>query len=1065
MMKKIKSLTGRFGSFGSALTVLAVILALSSCRRDFDLDKRFPEWLGTSIYETLYQGFDAEDEDGVTKHYNFKYYAALIDSLGYKNVLARTGSKTLFVADDEAFERFLAKCPLAGNRKVEFKDLTKAQMKMILYGSMIENVYQVAALSNSEGPTIGTTMRRMTTSSIYDTIRVLYPKDMPATKYWDRYRDEPAGIVIFEDGTKKPMLVFTNAYLKYKGIKDDDYDFLFNQGQYPLSNPSGKPARQGNEASINGTKIKIQNKKCFNGFIHVMEDVIYLLPSMSEYLANSDTTASPRNTSIIWSSILDRFSAPYFVKSTGGSTVFPVAGATTSSTHLKEIKRLLGKEIEKTDALQAALDAHPDSVFTKMYLSKRHQGSYSSEDMLTREPIGTNELARSSLLKFDPGWNSYFVKVTSDANQDMQQNMSVMIVPTDSAVMAWWLSEANKDMREKYGIAKYKTTPPTTPSQVAEDMTGIDINVIVKLVNNNMLTSLASSVPSKFKDIMNDAQDPMFEDVEQAKRDISRVVMCCNGAIYFTDYINTPTTYKSVAYPALVNERLKVLDWAVEDENMGFCYYLNSMSATYSLFLPEINVSDTLPADLRNKLLWVDPVSFALERHKTATSSATQGSLKMVAFGFDEKKQVPTADIYNYDGTAIGDLVASGLTTDAKTSIDFIHNRLADLLDYHIVTTTAADRKGVETDVVDKTKYAYFRTKGGGAVRFKKGNVDPTDKTQWDQLEIAGGWQIETGQKITIKNRYDMIETARGNGITYIIDQPIMSSHKSVYDILSDSATYPEFNRFYKLMYYADFFGDYSNGYDHGSDYIMPYFSTFNYTLYIPTSASVQDLIDTHKIGDPQALRAYKIYWDSIASDLFDITYALDEDAAKAAWRDSMLVFSKNYRGGTAIEHVDSVFADSVMASQGTTQVDNSKFEENFFDVEMNKTKNFIRYHIQDNSVYINAEFNRGSIDYQTAFMRESDKQFVKIHAVSDNDGIELTDAKKPTGNVRHVKTDVEKYYNIMCREYQMGVGFDLDASKSKGNVTDVSNARIETSSYAVIHLIDGPLCNGELDF
>ena len=1047
-MKKIKSLTGRFGSFGSALTVLAMILALSSCRRDFDLDKRFPEWLGTSIYETLYQGFDAEDENGVKKHYDFKYYAALIDSLGYKNVLAKTGSKTLFVADDEAFERFLEKCPLAGYRKVEFKNLTKAQMKMILYGSMIDNVYQVAALSNSEGPTIGTTMRRMTTSSIYDSIRVIYPEDMPATDYWNRYRNEPAGMVIFEDGSKKPMVVFSNAYLKYKGIKDDDYDFLFNQGQYPLSNPTGKPSRRDNEASINGTRIMIPNKKCFNGFIHVMEDVIYLLPSMAEYLANSDTTASPRNTSIIWSSILDRFSAPYFVKGQG-TGMFPVAGLTTSKTHVDEIKRLMGKnEIEKSDALIAAMAAHPDSVFTKMYLSKRHQGS---EDVLNKKPIGGGTLATSSLLKFDPGWNTYYVKVTSDADKDMQQNMGVMIVPTDSAIMAWWLSPANTDMRNKYGIAKYKTVLPSTPREVAEDMSAIDMNVIVKLVNNNMLTSMASSVPSKFKDVMNDAQDPLFEDVEQAKRDISKVVICCNGAIYFTDYINTPTTYRSVAYPALVNEKLKVVDWAVEDETMGFCYYLNSMSAVYSLFLPEINVSDTLPADLRNKLLWVDPVSFALERHG--------GKRKIIAFGYDDSKQALNASIYEYDGNTIGDVVTSGIT-----STDFMRNRLSDLLDYHIVVTTSADKKGVETDVVDQSKYAYFRTKSGGAVRFKKGAVDP--KTQFDQMEVAGGWQIENYQTIKILNRYDMIETARGNGVTYVIDGPLETAHSSVYDILSDSANYPEFNRFYKLMLATEFFGDYSNGYDHGSTYIMPYFSTFNYTLYIPTSASVQALIDNKTVRDPGDIKAFKTYWDSIATQLFEVTYAANEDVAKATWKDSMLTFSKNYRGAAAIERVDSVFADSVSASMGQEHVDNSRFEQYFFNVEMNKIKNFIRYHIQDNSVFINAEFNRGGAYYQTAYMRESDKKYVRLHAESDNDGIELIDAKEPTGNVRHVKTDDAKYYNIMCREYQMGKSLtSLKAEDSKGDITDVSTSRIETSSFAVIHLIDGPLCNGEVNF
>ena len=94
--------------------------------------------------------------------------------------------------------------------------------------------------------------------------------------------------------------------------------------------------------------------------------------------------------------------------------------------------------------------------------------------------------------------------------------------------------------------------------------------------------------------------------------------------------------------------------------------------------------------------------------------------------------------------------------------------------------------------------------------------------------------------------------------------------------------------------------------------------------------------------------------------------------------------------------------------------------------------------------------------------MRESDKQFVRLHVVSDNDGIVLTDANN---NVRNVKTDDAKYYNIMCREYQIAKGFDLSTDASKGNITDVASARIETSSYAVIHLIDGPLCNGEDNF
>ena len=435
-MKENKSLkTSRTGLFGSVLTVLAITMALSSCRPDFDLDKRFPEWLGTSIYETLKQGFDGR---------TFKYYVAIIDSLGEKNVLAKTGSRTLFVADDEAFERFLNKCPLAGNRKIEFKDLTKAQMKMILYGSMLKNVYQVAALSNTPGddtsdePKTGDCMRRTTYASPYDTVRIVLPSDMPSTEYWSYLKNDPAraaGIVCFEDGTEKPMVIFCDKFLETKGIKPDDYDFLFNQGAYPLSNPSGKPARVAGEASVNGVKIAQQNKKCFNGFIHVMEDVIYLLPSMAEYIASSDTTLSTGNTSIIYSSILDRFSIPYYVKGT-----FPRSGMTEATEQLKQIKTSIENHVlDNTPALQAARDASRDSIYTRLYLSKRNR----SNGTINRvSSLSADTIKSSSLLKFDPGWNAYFVPSSSSNAIALQQNMAVMIVPTDSAVMAWWLSEA-----------------------------------------------------------------------------------------------------------------------------------------------------------------------------------------------------------------------------------------------------------------------------------------------------------------------------------------------------------------------------------------------------------------------------------------------------------------------------------------------------------------------------------------------------------------------------------------------------------------------------------------------
>lgn len=1038
-MKKIKLLTGtgRSGLFGAVMAFMAIAFGFSSCRPEFDLDKRFPSDLGTSIYETLSEGFDGR---------TFKCFVAIIDSLGYKNVLDKTGSKTLFVADDDAFARFLKKCPLAGNREIKFADLTKAQMKQIFYGSMLNNVYQVAALSNTEGPKVGDCMRRITSAGIFDSVRVMLPGEMPKTKYWNRFNDpsRSSGIVVLEDGTKKPMIIFSDYFMQSKGISRKDYDFLFNLGSD--RGDGTKDNSKDGEATVNGVRIIQGNKKCFNGFLHVMEDVVYLLPSMAEYLAMSDPNDVPSKTSIIYSSILDRFSAPYYVYRVGASGMHPVSGLTTSQSQMSSIRDLISRKVLKnTPALSAALST--DSVYTKLYFSKRNQ----SDDYIPVDPFG-DTIRTSSLLKFDPGWNSYFVPSTSSDDIALQQNMGVMIVPTDEAMIKWWVSPqgGGYEMRQKYGKNKTKSDDPAAWSaqEVAEDMDSIDMNVIVKLVNNNMLASLVSSVPSKFKDVLNDAQDPLFESEEQGKRDILRVAMCCNGAIYFSNYIPTPTSYKSVAYPALVNERLKVMDWAIEDEEMSFSYYLNAMQITYSLFLPQVS-SDPRFED---KLVWIDPASFAIKKYNDPSSASK--SLKAIAFGFDDIGKNVYADIYNYD--EVSDEYGEKLNTSGPIkNEDFLRNRLEDMLNYHIIVTTTSgeNRSGVEANVVDPNKYAFYRTKGGGAIRFKVGGVDPV--TQYTDMEVDGGWQIETGQKVNIipGGRYDMYERAKGNGITYIIDKPLMTSRKSVYDILSDSDNYPKFNMFFKLMENADLFESSSNKSDIGSLFCVSSFSTFNYTVYVPSSDTIQALMDRHILYSPEDLRDMKKKWDNIYKDIkYDFDHdIISESEFKTAWKDTMIYLSRSLRKAAPEEantHADSVF--------------------NYEDFVTHQEKvlvNFVKYHIQDNSVYINGEFNRSETEYQTAYMSE-DKRYVKLKVKGGNDNLSLYDAlydkddpdKHP---VRHVVTDDEKYYNIMCREYEFKEGFGSNA-KAVGAVTDVTKTKLETSSYAVIHLIDAPLFYGE---
>lgn len=1033
--------------------VFAITFGISSCKSDFDLDKKFPEWLGTSIYETLQVGFKGEDG----QDYTFNYFVQMIDSLNLKQVLAKTGSKTLFVASDAAFDRFFGpNCPFKkpnGEPVMSFNELSKAQMSLILNGSMLNNVYQVASLSTSGGndtkdPVLGDCMRRISASSVYDSIPIMHAESMPkapllGTDYWRPYRTKTAGIPILQDGTIKPIVFFVPKFLTYKKITDRDYDFLFNQGEFAKN---GQPGREPQEASVNGTKIETQNKKCFNGFIHVMSEVVYLTDNMAEYLENSDNA-------VIYSSIIDRFAVPFY-----------------DASHTDQITKLIAQGEINESGLNAALSGlGEDSIFVKRYYSRMNQKYANNKEVpLTNGPDGRRVLQVHEVLKFDPGWNGYFIP-DATANDGgtalMQHDMGVMIVPTDAALTEWWLEGGGVSLRQRYGLAKYRHNPPVTPEQVAEDMDSIDIKVIVKLLNNNMLSSLVNAVPSKFAGVLNDANDPMFENPAEAVASIDSVVMCCNGAIYFTNKIYAPTAYRSVSYPTLVNERLQILNTAIEDKLLSFDAYLNSMSVPcYSFFVPVVN-SDG--GDLNNKLVWLDPVSFALEK--------SGGVMQAVVFGFNETKKTIEAEWHDYDpATNTVDMTKLNgqlLTYTAPPTVQdkwdtesqIIMNRLGDLLNYHIVIGDV-EANIANTDIND---YRFFPTKGRGTVRVKT-VADP--KTNFANIEVDGGWQIETGQKVNVLERFDFSRgsVSNGNGRTYLIDRPLLTSRKSVYDILSDSVNYPEFKRFFDIVTTANgvtedvidpktkkvlikanpkpMFASQSNKHEIGAMNCVSTFDTYHYTVYVPTNEAIDKLF-ADKVLYPES------YMDSLLkaceATKIQIQIALGEEN---------------------IDKTDSIFADSIMSlhkrltgrpeSSVTTAADSAFNHEVYVANLRIKLMNFVKYHIQDNAVYCNAEFNVGKNDdgtdatnatYETAFMDDND-QFTKLNVAGGTD-VTVIDQM---GNTRHVLKNYSggdntkaQLWNIMCREYEYS-----SATVS----TNISGNSLETSSYAVIHQIDGAL-------
>ena len=119
MENQFEKLCYRLSFLLIGLVVLSSLFV--SCKDDYPYDNEEPEWLGKSIYDYLVSNGD------------YTNFVKIIDDLNYKDVLARTGSKTLFVANDEAFQRFYN-----NNRwgVSNYNQLSTAQKTLILNFSM-----------------------------------------------------------------------------------------------------------------------------------------------------------------------------------------------------------------------------------------------------------------------------------------------------------------------------------------------------------------------------------------------------------------------------------------------------------------------------------------------------------------------------------------------------------------------------------------------------------------------------------------------------------------------------------------------------------------------------------------------------------------------------------------------------------------------------------------------------------------------------------------------------------------------------------------------------------------
>ena len=775
-----------------AICVLTLCVGSYSCSDDYKLDDSMPSWLDSSIYNYL------------TEQGNYTNFVKLIDDLDYAEVLAKTGSKTLFVADDDAFAKFYQDNPWGVS---SYAQLSSSQKKLLLKSAMLNNAYlleMMTNLSTTDGIEENMCLRRETSIDVTDSITHLTAADLPTSynaddkDYWARFRD-PAkgGIYLAMDNTAPMMTHFLAGQMSENFITDNDFEIIMGT------------TREKSDAYIYNSKVLKQDIVCQNGYINVLDRVLTPYPNLAEVIRTNGK-------SNIFSHMIQRFSAPFY------------------SADLTNRMQLLGSTV--------------DSVWVKRFFSKRSQSNEPLNNDKNTDPIGDpTGKDVPYYLNFDPGWNFY----QSDNRTTKEEDMGVIFAPSDSRLYEYFFGAegGGRFLLEAYAPDMMSSVSgPTDYENLYKVIDQIPLSVIQALINNLMKISFNSSVPSKFETIKDDAQDPMVD--EEDLQYIQEVLLANNGIVYLMDEVLTPAQYAAVSAPAYVARDMQIFKFAFSRETLdiqtNFYAYLLAMSSRFSFFVP-----------CDDNFWYIDPVSFA----------NNTGEQRAYLITWDETNNRPKASAYEYiyDFTTgqgeIGSPLSSVNLTDNQ-----LYNRLRDMLNTHtIVHEDNTETSGIdETKTGLECDKHYFLSKSGSPVYVENAEKHANGCIVKGGWQIADGSVcnvIRFDDKTAETN-------GNGNGMAYEIDTPILPTVESVFSVLyNNPEDFSEFYKLCQSdvevlkeigitatseqRKYTIFTND--NGlpcHDKTTGNVVStatnvrFFNNYRYTVYIPTNAAVQDAID-----------------------------------------------------------------------------------------------------------------------------------------------------------------------------------------------------------------------------
>ena len=538
----------RFSKFGKAFLLTACLLFVGglqqSCKDWLDDYKYYdsePEWLGESIYAFLQEG---------TANHTYRNYVELIDSLGEKETLEKTGSKTLFVADDKAFERFYANNPW-GVKSV--KDMTVAQRKYIFYNTMLSNAILLDMMPNTSESSEGDCISRATEFNSLDSVSRVHPNYYPLhsswptyNQYWSLFAKQDTLLMSMSSAS---IVHFFDEYLKKNAISVSDVNFLFQKGgATSKSYAKGDVFLFGNklvdsEVDAGTFSEDSLTVSCKNGYVYRMDEV--LVPPMdmaSELRAREDAR--------IFSHLLDRFCVPVF-------------------------------DGDLTNDYRIYHNVLTDSVFALRYFTTANTTAG-----VSFTGTGVKAPAADEVLSYDPGAR----KGASD--------LYAMLVPKDEALYEYFA-----DPDSGAGNFLIKNYAPDVEverrySEAAVDrlLTALDsvpqVN-IATFLNNLLQESFAATVPSKFDRITDDAND----DMKIKEQHVDECLIANNGVVYLLNKVFSPAAFSSVSGPVDIYDNMRLVKNFIKD--LKYNYYLLAMDADYSFIVPD-----------DGSFIYYDPISY-----------------------------------------------------------------------------------------------------------------------------------------------------------------------------------------------------------------------------------------------------------------------------------------------------------------------------------------------------------------------------------------------------------------------------------------------------------------------